>query len=326
MSNAVEITISDVNNFQRCRHLWGYNSSLRRNLVPKIRASHFAFGDLVHEALRRHYQGENAANYFRDNAALLLKETDPSVPGYEKILDLVDMGPKLLKAYAAWAKPRDTFRVIDQEQRHVLRLNGVTPGAFFSFKYDILIEKQGQYYLLDFKTTSQMPSDTDYLSMDNQAVAYQAAAEKVLGIKISGMYYQYLRKKNPTVPALLKNGQLSKRSDIVTTVEVYREAIAQHGLDESGYVDILAHIASTEQQNFFYRTSVAANAYQKEQMLKHLERMALEMADPDVYIYRSPERMKCSVCDYKNPCFISASGYDEESILKDDYQKGEPRE
>lgn len=326
MSNAIELTISDVKSFKSCRTYWDFNSSLRQNLTPKRRAAHFAFGDVMHEAFRHYYLGDDPVEYFREHSNELIKDVDPAYQGYEKLTELIDMGPKLLSAYVSWAKPRDNFEVIAQEERHVVRLNGVTPGSFLSFKFDMLIKMNGKHWLWDFKTTSQMPTDTEFLTVDDQAVAYQAAAEKHFGFPVAGIIYQYIRKKNPTVPGRLQNGSLSKRADIVTTVEVYRSEIERYGLDEADYEDVLLNIAKNEGKNFFLRTSATANKYQKEKILEQLAMLANMMGDPDVEIYPAPERTKCSICDFRNPCFIRQSGYNIDSVLKDDYRQNEPRD
>ncbi len=326
MPNAVEVSISDVRSFMDCRQKWDFNSSLRRNLVPRVRANHFAFGDLVHESLRRHYQGEDAVAFFEENSHTLLAQIDPSIQGYEKIIELVEMGPPLLAAYKKWAHFKDDFEVIDQEKRHVVRLNNEMPGIFFSFKYDMLVRRSDGVWLLDFKTTSQLPSDFDYLVIDPQSVSYQWAAEKVLGYPIKGIIYQYLRKKKPTTPEQLKSGELTRRSNLVSTVAVYEAEIERLGLDKNDYVDVLSNLASKEGENFFCRATASANQYQKQAMGEQLKTIARMMSDPEVYIYPSPERMKCTVCDYRHPCFLKQAGYNSETLLDADYKQGEPRE
>jgi ATP-dependent helicase/DNAse subunit B len=99
MANAVEITVSDVKRFVRCRYAWDYSSDLRQGLSPKTRANHFLIGDLFHQAFERHYEGIDAAEWFEAQAADVIFNTPMNQPGYEKLVEQLFMGPDILRLY-----------------------------------------------------------------------------------------------------------------------------------------------------------------------------------------------------------------------------------
>jgi len=323
-SNAVEITISDVRAFKSCQYLWDFSSTMRRSLRKKFRGFHFTFGDLIHQALAEYYMGNEPDIFFSEKANELLKTIDRNVPGFDKIQDLLIAGPKILRLYAQYAEKYDDFKVVRSEERHQLKLNNTIPGIYFSFKFDAIVERNGENWLLEFKTASSLPSNVDTLVIDDQAVAYQAAAEKVLGFPIHGVIYRFIKKKNPTRPELLKNGQVSKRENIVTTVEEYVDTLVQHSLSPDDYEQFLKYIEVKQFNDFIYSGAVTATAKQKADKLSELAYIGEQMAKIE-RIYPTPEKTKCGICDFLEPCLARHAGANYEFILDHDYELAEPR-
>lgn len=329
MANAIELTISDVKRFKQCRTAWNYNSALRMNLVPKNRAPHFLFGDYFHQALEKYYTGhENPAEYFEEIAFPKLeelKDANLNMLNFEAILQEFLLGPVLLAVYKRWASKHDDFTVKATEQRLSVRLNDKVPSHFYSFKFDAVVERNGELWLHDYKTTQVLPQDFQFLVIDDQAVAYQAAYELATGNKVAGMMYTYIRKYHPAVPELLKNGQLSQRKNIVTTLDVYMQALEDNNLNPSNYLEMLEMIREKEGHDYISRGYVRANDKQKSAKMVELARLAEEMGNENVFIYPSPDKRTCPVCDYRNACLIRSIGSDDSIELQMNFQQAEPR-
>ncbi len=316
-----EITISDLNSYLSCLQKWDWNSPMRENLVPKRRAVHFVFGDLIHQALNNYYLNSNdiiSAIDFYNQKVEDLGSTD------EKLDEQVELGVYLLYAYGRYAQKHDNFEVIDTEKRHSLRLTETVPSIFFSFKYDMLVKVKDKYFLKEFKTTQQLPENADFLAMDNQAIAYQAAAELVLGLPISGFIYTFLRKKYPTKPSLLQNGLLSNRSDIVSTYEAFYDAVDMYDLSREVYKMRADVVKASEEKNYFRRFVIRSTDEQKRQKIDDLKYIAQKMKDTE-RIYPSPERMKCTVCDFREPCSLKQFGEPYKNLLNTEYEQAIPR-
>lgn len=329
-TNATEVTISDIRAYKSCRTYWDFSSTLRRGLAKKFRGFHFIFGDLVHRALDQYYQGNAPDIFFEGEANKLLKTIPVDAQGLDKIIDLVEAGPKLLRLYAKFAKNYDDFEVLRSEERHVLKLNSTTPGTYFTFKFDALVLRDGKYWLMEFKTTSQLPNNLDMLVIDDQAVAYQAATEKVLGLPIEGVIYTFLRKKNPTEPEQLKNGSFSQRANLVTTGEQYLETLRNSGVNVDSWLadeankEFFSSVCRNEFNHFIFRGTVRANSAQKASKLEEIAHIAEEMGKQQ-RIYPSPEKIKCSVCDFFSPCLSQQAGMNFEAVLAQDYELAEAR-
>jgi len=59
---------------------------------------------------------------------------------------------------------------------------------------------------------------------------------------VSGIIFNLVRAKLPTVPQVLKSGGLSKAKSIDTDVDTYLQAIKDNRLNPNDYVDILNHL------------------------------------------------------------------------------------
>jgi hypothetical protein len=185
-------TYSMWNQFRNCRKA----AELRylQHLVPLERDRHLHFGSLVHECLEL-WHGQ------RDLA---------------RVLDLIDrrcaaraqdedqkrdwhLATAMMRAYAE-RYAQDDFEVVALE--HVFEgpiVNPATGAASRSFrlagKVDGIVRIDGEYFILEHKTASQI--DSDYLERlwtDFQITLYAHYVEQTLGIPITGILYNVLVK------------------------------------------------------------------------------------------------------------------------------------
>ena len=330
MANAIEITQSDIKDFKRCRQLWDYRSTLRQGLAPKWSGVHFKFGELFHRSLEQYYLGDTEPwHFFSKHAQEMLAEAaEAPVYHFDSLLEQMAMGPYLLKAYKDWAEAHDDFTVIDTEQRLTLRINDKTPGIFFGFRYDMLIERDGRYWLMDFKTSRSMPSELDeeIMQFDEQSMAYQWAAEQVLGKPIAGFMYTYIWKRMPTEPEILKSGGLTRRKNLVTTADMYYDTVVKHGLDVAKYRETIARLRDSYDGKFFKRFYLRADQRQRERYAEVMKTVVNQMIDPNVEIYPYVSSTNCRICDFRNPCFARQAGFSDKTILETEYEPAEPRE
>ena len=185
-------TYSMWNQFRNCRKA----AELRylQHLVPLERDRNLHFGSLIHECLEL-WHGQ------RDLA---------------RVLDLIDrrcaaraqdedqkrdwhLATAMMRAYAE-RYAQDDFEVVALE--HVFEgpiVNPATGAASRSFrlagKVDGIVRIDGEYFILEHKTASQI--DSDYLERlwtDFQITLYAHYVEQTLGIPITGILYNVLVK------------------------------------------------------------------------------------------------------------------------------------
>jgi len=332
--------ITDANQYRSCRLRWHFGSHLRMNLEPIAPPRALWLGIGIHEALRHYYgDGADIVDVFLSWCHDTVEDIKSNFPGgldeerEQQFTEDEQLGAGMIAHYRTWSKGVDDFKVIDVEE-------GVNIPGFIKFEKpiqvtdeygvrlansvplegrgDMLVQsnEDGRYWVYEHKTAIQI--DTDRLILEEQPGVYQYAMSKKHGVEIAGVMFNFLRKKVPAIPQLLKAGGLTQRANIDTTYEVYRGTLSQHKIDPGPYQEILASLE--EQGNtFFLREAVVRSSSELGKLIPWLQDIGREMfADPK--IYPSPEPMKCRMCPFQAPCISLHDGSDWKFQLKMRYQ------
>lgn len=152
------------------------------------------------------------------------------------------------------------------------------------------------------------------------------AASRIIGQPISGVLYNVLRKKVPTEPEVLKNGDLTRRANIDTTKEAYFDAACANHPDLTHeevldkYRDILTMLNAKENE-FFARVPVYRTPSEIKQLEEDLWRVSLEMTRGDTPLYPSPSWNTCTFCPFSGPCALMNAGADYQFVLDTEYRQ-----
>jgi hypothetical protein len=256
----------------------------------------------------------------------------------------VKLGMGMLHNYYGWASMRDNFTPVYSEIEFEVPIP-VPPGMEttyhpeFSFdskerqlqfrgapvvyqgRIDLIVEKDGRYYIVDHKTCAQMREDViTFLAMDEQMKSYGWGVQEQLGIPIAGIVYNELYKGVPEPPAQNKTQRqgrwfsVNKQQD--TSYTLYLETVKE--LDpiahQAGlYDDILAYL-QYEGKQYQRRTWVTYNKYEYQSIGYQICLEAIDMLS-DPLIYPNPTRFQCGYCDFKEPCLSRMDGSDEKYVL-----------
>lgn len=250
--------------------------------------------------------------------AWFIRLPNPTPDDDEMFAHYRELGLGMLDHYGEWATKNDDFEVIWVERHYEVEIPGVEVP--YSFKPDGLIrDRQGRYWILEHKSADKLPDNTDYLLLDDQCGKYIWALWKAEGIHVEGVLYSMARKKLPTPLKVLKNGLLSQDKRILTTFDYAGRQILEHfGTIPEDYADYLENLRNKENP-FFYRENVRRNARELDFIQMSVVAEAREMLDPNVAIYRNPNRFNCSSCAFVGPCIMQAEGGDVEPTLEGNY-------
>lgn len=178
-------------------------------------------------------------------------------------------------------------------------------------------------FVMDHKFHRVIPGPEDRFS-DIQTVLYLWAwnLSQEKEDRVDGVLWDYGRMKAPTVPEVLKNGELSKRANIDTDVHTYREAIRENGLHEKPYRAFLKGLEGKD-RTFFERVPLPAPS-------KHLIGEVVEDARQWALIAkkalrtgkapRSQSGFNCNRCEFRTLCEAEVRGLDHKFIRKKDYE------
>ena len=194
-------------------------------------------------------------------------------------------------------------------------------------------------WIADHKTVKTIPETTD-LYLDPQTFMYFEAAncipelQEQLGGKPTGVVFNHIRTKAPTVPKMLAKGGLSKDKRIDTDVLTYFQAVRNHGLDVEDYRDMLEHL----KDNVFYRrirvpVKPKTLEIMREEIIGTMDTMELLK---EVYDHSSEsvlrlfprtlikDRCKWD-CEFNRICFNELAGSNVTDIINNEYQEREER-
>jgi len=232
----------------------------------------------------------------------------------------LEEGERIFKGYMNhWED--DGVEFVDSEVELKIEL---VEGVEFVVHIDKVAQEKGMLWLWDHKTHKNLPTAEQRLS-DLQLVLYFWVWNKLHTGKrrVSGIVWDYLRTKTPTIPQLLKNGTLSRR-DIITDHATYLATIREHNLDPDQYRDVLDELAK-QKSPFYDRVPLPAPD-------KNLiESVVNDTIDTAIEIRGLGEILKdrnltymCPSCEFYEICHADLRGLDINFIMKTRYEEAEP--
>jgi len=283
------VSISEINSRLSCqvKHDFRYN----RRLVPAEEREVLTLGKAVHIGLEGWYLTRNI-----DHALQAMRDyLERSAYGD----DLIPLASGMLKGYVEHWRDQDDFEVLHVELP--FRVPLISPSGIASRIFDlvgrvdmVVRKPDGSLWGVEHKTLGT--KDAQYfrrLETDFQVRAYVWAVSRFLGVEVRGILYNVLRSKLPVEPEILKNGSISKRSNIDSTAEVFEAALARTGSNPVDYAEILERLR-TEGNTFFMRREMEIPP-------EDLSRWALEM-------YHITRDLRRSKVVYRNPTACSLHG------------------
>lgn len=307
---SITISNSKANCYLRCprRYMYQYVRGLR----PKSTALPLKRGDWLHQLIMHHYDGNDWREPHNQLAAefnrLLLEER-------EQYGDLPTECGRIMESYVRhYAEEDRGWRVVDSELDEVIDL---PTGDKFRFIIDLIVkEADGGVWLVDHKTVGKF-MDEDFMVIDAQLARYFWAARK-LGIKsLRGVMFNEIITTSPTVPTLLKSGELTKRKNLACDAETYLARIEELGLDPDDYADILERLRG-QSNRWFRRTRLARDDILTKQLMRELLMTCgdIKRAELKNRFPRAPRKDCRWDCSFLELCQVELFGGDTELIVK----------
>jgi len=318
-----EFTNSELSCYQQCPKKWQFNYIDR--LQPIKTKTALQLGDLFHQAMADYYMHNRSSAYslnkFYEKIIELKKDVVDELRLVE-INEMYELGTSMLSRYFDYAAIKDDFEVIEIEKPFIVPIltdkNKKSNKFMYRFKCDMLILRRGKLWIKEFKTAVAI--NTDYLlnlTLDDQVSRYclgvsmEPSLFKKYG-KVEGVLYTVVKKSIPSIPEILKNGELSKNKAINTTYEIYLNTIKKHGLNESNYTEIL-EILKQKGNTFVFRDEVLRTQKDLLETKQHLYNLCITIAT-NPPIWKSPSHDCSWKCSYRNLCIE-----DSESLRKAEY-------
>ena len=326
------ITHSSILSFKTCRQRYQFRYEM--GLVPKARPVYFDLGSAIHLALEMWYAGKTdleidaaIVEYFEDN--------QPAADDIERLAKFDEasrMAPMIWRRYRdQYPRGSEQFKVIATEVEFELPIVNPETGArsqtfTIAGKMDGIVRdtRNGTLWVLEHKTTAALTGlYKKRLTLDAQSLLYVEAAERKYGEPIAGVLYNVIVKAVPHYPKLLKNGELSRDKNQITTPELYRQAILDNCLNEADYAGFLAELEGRRRE-YFYREVLTFSEQDREQWREELWDIAkdIRQAKLNERWYRNTSQCAPtggSVCAYFDVC----TACDKRAVIEASFTKAE---
>lgn len=311
-----ELTLSNsrLNTAHRCWNLYRYRYVM--GLKKKARSVQLERGDWIHQLLMVDADGED----WKVRHKLLTAKFRNLFE--EERAELGDLPMECARIFLSYRRhyrsDADRYVVVDTELDETVTLpNGVNLRIIIDRVVEDKID--GGLWLWDHKTRKNF-EDMENMLIDPQLSLYFMGAD-ILGYSpIRGVMYDEIRTKAPTVPAVLKSGQLSQAKSIDTDVWTYMKAIKDNELDPSDYSEMLTLIAVREKGRFFRRTSLPKDPPVLKTVVREAMATGQQMLDAERRdAFPRCFDKSCSWCDYKDLCIAELYGGDITPLIKMNY-------
>lgn len=314
----LEVSWSELKTFQRCPKQWDYKYDQR--LVPKKKVRPLFLGSWIHACLESHYkQGDWKLghalylaewNKLFDEEKLALRTRGKTVGP-----PLPELVERIMRSYL-WYYRGDGWKVYAVEQK--FKFEVTVDGLTFIFKgiIDLIIEdEEGHLWIIDHKSASTIPEATAFHAMDPQLMLYPWGAEIEWGLEVTGIIYNYVKSKPPSIPQINKDGSLSRRkilTDFPTAVRFFRE----NGYDPNDFRDILLPLR--KRSPFLRRYRLPREDYVTNQIVADA-RGTIGAIAAGGHRSRTITRDCARMCPYHDLCRAELNGFDTEHMRKMDF-------
>lgn len=277
-------------------------------------------GTIIHEMVDARALGsvdpmDILKKYAREYKKLLNEEKD-------YYGDLIEECRRIFFAYCRhWGDEE-----LKYEQCEIPAFTDLLPEIRFAGTIDkIAIDKHGRRWIMDHKTHKNFPDEGQRMA-DIQLVLYVWAWNRWNpDQKVSGIIWDYIRTKPPTIPHLLKKGGLSK-AQIDTDYYTYMKAIKENKLNPKDYQDILEKL-DDQVSPFFERVPLPnPSAALIDSVVNDAKDTASMIVNLGKVMKTRHLSRDCSWCEFNALCQAEIRGLDVSFVMKSQYQKQEPRE
>ena|ERR1700761_2155098 len=291
-----------------------YEYSVVRNLQAKKKPAALLRGTILHEMLEARDNGDRAGDVFLDYDEKYGKlfESERETYGEHFMDDIWRIYKGYLRTYK-----HDDWTVIATEGRVSAQL---TPKIEFEGHYDLRVTYRDRHWLVDRKSHKVIPTAEERFSNFQLLLYAEAWNREHPKQRVDGIIWDYLRTKAPTIPEVLKSGQLTRRKDLDTDVYTYRAAIKAHGLDENAYAYYLKELQKRPTDRFYSRVTLPIPS-------KEMTRTVVEEFTQTAEMIRTSKSFPrnatytCNRCEFFRLCQAELAGINAKFVEKSDYEQ-----
>lgn len=322
------VSHSRIKTARRCwkRHDYRYNERLQR----KAKAAPLLRGTILHEMLDAYAENTKKRKNQRDPYDITKRYAKEYRQMFRELREeygdtfIQDIDRIFAGYLRTYAKDPLKYELSEVENRIE-----IIEGVEFIYVIDkIATDAEGRRWLMDHKTAKNIPNEEARFS-DIQLVFYVWAwnEQHEEDEQIDGIIWDYVRTKPPTIPEVLKSGQLSQAKSIATDYYTYYTTLTNLGLDARLYYNFLEELKSRGTSDFYQRIRLPTPS---KAVVKSVVRDARETTEQIMEFgatlkARTLTKECAWDCDFYQLCHAELRGLDSEFVRKTQYEVRDDR-
>jgi hypothetical protein len=314
--NRIAINQSRIKAWRTCKrqHWYKYQERLKRKKIKRP----FMFGNIVHEMLEAHANGQDAFRVLtkieRENRKLFRAEKE--VYG-DIVRDVEYIMTEYFDYWENHPKKEDLayIRINGKVAEHVFEIE-IEKGVVWKGKIDSFAKNNNLTWLVEHKTFAKEWSE-DERWRNLQSVTYIRAAREMGWPDPEGTCWDYILSKAPTMPKLKQDGTPSAAA-IVTLPSVVHDFMREHNLNRK-QCDALMESSRANYPKYFQRIFTPVNRDIEENIFSDFEEDFRDIVEQhDKKKSRNIGR-HCGWCDFEPLCRAELQGLDVDYIRSHEY-------
>lgn len=310
------VSHSRIKTARRCwkKHDYRYNQRLqsKKKSAPLLR------GTIIHEMIDATTEGKDpfkvTKKYAKKHRQLFREEREEYGDTFIEDID------RIFQAYQRTYE-KDPLKYEQSEEESRVE---IAKGIEFIYVIDkIAIDPEGRRWLMDHKSHKNIPN-ADARFSDIQLVLYVWAWNKEHPKRpIDGVIWDYIRTKPPTIPEVLKSGQLSQAKSITTDYHTYMAEISRLRLDPKPYAGFLSELKKRGTSEFFERVKLPSPPKVVIQsVVDDTRETAHQIVEYGAELTaRNMTKDCCWDCDYFKLCQAELRGLDADFVRKTHFEE-----
>lgn len=250
---------SAIKTFQRCARKWAF--LYKDRIIPEFKPAAMERGIELHELLAEYYDGSKTGAGF-------LPDTEN-----EEYRDL------LWRYDNHWSDDDQKWKVYAVEEE----LETMVYGHKVVFKPDLVVNINDELWIVDHKTTANIPEEYDPYNMtDFQHLLYVAGMQE-LGYNIAGFIFNYIRTKPPAEVKLIKDGsRIADVRRVDTDYNTLQKFAMENGVMDEDTKDRLNLIRHSPNK-FFQRHFLPVNQTAVDNAMEDIFHILTDMRTAEVH-------------------------------------------
>lgn len=308
---STRISQSRAKSWRRCHkaHDYKHNQHLRVKAPPRP----MYIGSIVHDLTDTYAKGGSWEKKLKEHERKIKPFVREDPEAYEDVIPLTTtIFTNYLRKYED-----DGLTFVESELELTYDMGDDVELILHIDK--VVEDDKDRLWIMDHKCHRNIPDEKNRMS-DMQLVIYPVVWNKLYPErKATGIIWDYMRTKVPTVPEVLKNGQLSKRKNIDTTHEVYLDEILKHNLNPDDYRDMLDMLRD-QQDGFYERVFLpVANDTMVKTIMDDMKSTGIEIKELGEVLTDRNLGFDCNRCMFYDLCMAELRGLDSSYIRKSRY-------